>query len=239
MPWKTTSHDYLKSPIEHALTTDVAILFDNYERVMTQYNKNPNYIATKKGLTFTSYSPKNSTTDSLSKIEHKDEVLEVAWLPKGEMCWTKKEGEIEVRTGLPSVLIEQDSRCKNSGPYTSPHMLIWDVFFGLVNGDDVVLLLDGNQKWRMSVSPLMPLIYAGFDAASDHYDLEDLGSEDLLTLGWANLLMLVSEANDFDLAKYLTKQMRYTADAIAKALLKKTKEDALNPYSDYDEGYFI
>jgi len=238
MPWKTTSSDFVTSSIKHAMSADVAALFDNYERIGVEFNMNPNCVATKHGLTFTSFSPKNNQIDALSKIEHKDEVTEVAWLSNGKVCWTKTEGPIEVGTGLPRKLIEYGEQYGTSGPYKSPQILVWDVFRGLVDNEEVVMVLDNSQKYRALVSPIMPLIYAGFDAVCDQYDLEDLKPVDLLTLGWANLLMLVPEASSSDLMQYLLQASHGTASAITKALLKKAKEDVLNPYDDYDQEFW-
>ena len=235
MPWKTQSSDFVRSPIGNASNGEASNIFDNYEKVQVEFNMNPICVATKKGGYFVTYTPKNAQMAAYTSIEHKDEVTEVSWLPDGKVCWTMIEGPMEVGTGLPVELIEYCDGYGVSGPYTAPHMLVWDVFNGLVACEDVVLVFDKVDRLRLTLSPIMPLIYAGIESLGDQYDLENINSVDLLTLGWSYLLMLVPEAEGCDLTKLLPQMSPVTVRVIANALLKQRADDVLG-IDDYDES---
>ena len=234
MPWKTKASDFVRSPIGNASNGEVAGIFDNYKRVKVEFNMNPVCVATKKGGYFVTYTPKNAQMAAYTSIEHKDEVTEVSWLPDGQVCWTMTEGPMEVGTGLPAELIKYCDGYGVSGPYTAPHTLVWDVFNGLAACEDVVLVLDGVERLRVTLSPIMPLIYAGIESLGDQYNLEAVNPVDLLTLGWSYLLMLVPEAEGCDLTKLLPQVGPVIMRVVTKALLIQRSDDILG-LGDYEE----
>lgn len=233
--WKPTNSDFVTNPIDSASNGDLYELFSDYERVKIEFNMNPICVATKKGLQFVAYGPKTGQLSAYSDVEHQDNVTEVAWLASGKVCWTITEGTIGVDTGLPTELIEYCEGYGVSGPHTSPHLLVWDVFKGLVSGEDVVLLLDDTIRCRVALSHTMPLVYAGIEAIEDEYDLANIHPITLLTLGWSRILMLVPEAEGSDLTKLLPQVSPVMLRIVTKALLRKREENIINPYDDYDE----